>query len=93
MSPSNFAGKMIVNLLKEKDVTQSSLSTATGVTPVFTNHITSGRRRPPADWLDLVSSSLGLPDQTRKQLHYSAALDLASSYGYDVDLTEPDKES
>lgn len=86
-------GKLIVDLITEANVTQTSLSRSTGVSPVFTNHITRGRRIPPPEWLDLVSQTMNLPEEKRKLLHATAAMDLASKYGYDVGLSKTDENS
>ena len=84
-SPSK-TSRLIISLLDERDMTQSSLSAATNVSIAYTNHVVHGRRLPSAQWLDLVSETLKLNDRTRKDLHRSAAEDMAKKYGYDVDL-------
>jgi hypothetical protein len=90
---NNRTGRLIIDLLTEKGMTQSELAGNTATSASFTNHITTGRRLPPASWLDLVSQTMDLTQEKRLELHRSAYLDLAAKYGYVVDPEKPDESS
>lgn len=79
------SSKLIVDLLSEKSISQSDLASATNVTPAYVNHAISGRRLPSAEWLNLVSTTMGLDETRRKEFHTATAIDLAIRNGYEID--------
>lgn len=85
ISPPNKSGKLILDLLSERDMTQSQLSASTNVSTGYTNHVLTGRRLPSAGWLDVVSSVMNLPKEKKLDLHRAAGEDLARRHGYKTD--------
>ena len=65
-------------------MSQRELADRVGASPSYLNQVMTGRKKPDADWANLVANALGFQDEQRKRLHYAAAKDL----GFDLDLTK-----
>lgn len=74
---------MIVDLISREG--QTSLATATGVSPSYVNQIANGGKYPSKEWLDLVFSTVRVGEDDRETILREAALDYAESR-YKVEL-------
>ncbi len=81
---SNNFGSSASSLLAELNLTQTDLSRRVGKNSRYVNHLMKGRRRPSAEYVDLIASALNLDEENTLKLHKAAALDA----GFKLDLTK-----
>jgi transcriptional regulator with XRE-family HTH domain len=71
-------------ILAGRNVSQARVASAAGFSQPYVNQIATGKRLPPADWIDTVANALGLSPKERERLHRAAAKD----HGFKIDLTK-----
>jgi transcriptional regulator with XRE-family HTH domain len=72
-------------ILSGRQLSQSRLANASGFSQPYVNQIATGKRLPPADWIDTVANALQLSMEEREKLYRAAAKD----HGFKIDLTKP----
>lgn len=75
-------GAVVSKNLTTASWTQLDLANNTGASLAYMNQMMTGRRRPSAEWADLIADTMRLSDRQRVQLHRAAARDV----GFKLDL-------
>lgn len=79
------SSRVIIDLLEKKSMSQAALATGTGFTPSYVSQVSNGKKLPSGEWLDLVSSAMGLSEDEDRRLRRAAGYDLAEkTYGLDL---------
>lgn len=77
-------GAALNDQLSKRQMRQSDLARATGVTSTYINRLASGYASPSPEWVDLIADTLKLQKRERGRLHAAAA----RSRGYRIDLLD-----
>ena len=77
-------GNSVSRALTENRFTQTDLANATGSTSSYVNQIMTGRKRPNAEWVEMICDVMGLTPHQRQELHQNAA----KAHGFKLDLTK-----
>ena len=81
---NNSFGASVSTALAEARMTQTELAEKTGRSPAYLNQVITGRKKPSAEWADLIANTLNLSPEQRQQLHFEAA----KQHGFKLDLTK-----
>jgi transcriptional regulator with XRE-family HTH domain len=77
-------GALVSRSLTEARITQPDLAERLGKSTAYVNQTLTGRKKPSAEWADLVANTLKLTKEKRVELHRAAAKD----NGFKLDLTK-----
>lgn len=77
-------GASASSMLADRSMTQTDLANSTGVSTAYTNALITGKKKPSAQWVDLISDALDLAPEERRKLHTAAA----KAHGFKLDLTK-----
>ena len=75
-------GTSVSSALAEADLTQNQLASLIHRSPSYLNQVMTGRKKPDAEWANIVASALQMQREQRVNLHYAVAKDIG------LDLTK-----
>lgn len=72
---SNF-GASLTKYIGEAHSTQNATASAAGMSQPYLNQLISGKRAADPKWIEIISDTLKLAEDQRRELHRAAAQDL-----------------
>ncbi|WP_218014061.1 helix-turn-helix domain-containing protein [Rubellimicrobium roseum] len=82
--PATETAQALGEILAGRDLSQARAAKLAGTSQPFLNQVATGRRKPSAEWVDLIAAALALSPEESERLHRAAAKD----HGFRIDLTE-----
>lgn len=61
--------------LSETGTRQADVATSTGTSRAYVNSLATGKKKPSAEWVDMIADVMKLPSAKRVALHRAAASD------------------
>lgn len=87
---SSRSSKLVLDLMEERELTQSALASAAGVSTPYVNHIVKSRQIPSKEWIDAVCCAMSFSDDEKRKLYSAMVRDRLEREGIDpleIDLT------
>lgn len=82
MTSTSNTGRVLKIIIEEHGTTQYGVAASAGVSQPYLNQVVRGRRKPSADWIDLVADAMKLNAKERARLHRAGAVD----NGFKIDI-------